>query len=394
MTRMTFAAFVLCAFLLGGCWDQRELSTITVITGMAVDKGKDGKYRLSVEGINAQELNAKTSSGYAPSLVLSLEGNTVSELTQKMSIKGSRNLVYSHMRTLIISKELAREGMLQFLDYLERNREIRDDFNILIARNGKAEDILRVTYPFQKSTSLKLHSQLETMVKNWGGDPDVRLNEVISAWRSAGRQPVMAAVALQGNPKKGISVDNMKKLTPDALVVLDSLAVFKKEKLLGFLSLTDSRNYLWIEDNLKHTAMSVACGKNRNIAVQFYNSKARTKARIQFGKPVIHLNVRTESYLDGTQCKDDLKKVATFKKYEKLIEKEIKKNLETTIKKAQQKYRVDIFGFGEVAMQQDYRNFKKIKSHWDESFTDAELYVHVKVNLRRSGIRTKTLLKD
>ena len=141
MTRMTFAAFFLCAFLLAGCWDQRELSTITVITGMAIDKGKNGKYRLSVEGINAQELNAKTSSGYAPSLVLSLEGNTVSELTQKMSIKGSRNLVYSHMRTLIISKELAKEGMLQFLDYLERNREIRDDFNILIARNGKAEDI-------------------------------------------------------------------------------------------------------------------------------------------------------------------------------------------------------------------------------------------------------------
>lgn len=394
MTKRIIAVFFLCAFLLTGCWDQRELSTITVITGMAVDKGKNGKYKLSCEGINAQELNAKTSSGYSPALVLSLEGNTISELTQKMSIQGSRNLVYSHMRTLIISEEVARKGMMDFLDYLERNREIRDDFNILISRNVKAADVLRVSYPFQKSTSLKLFSQLETMVKNWGGDPNVRLKDVINAWRSDGRQPIMAAVKIQGDPKKGINVDNMKKLTPDALVVLDSLAVFKKSKLLGFLSITDSRNYLWVEDNLVRTAMSVPCGKNRYIAVQFYNSKTRTKSQIVFGRPEIHVNIRAESYLDGTQCLDDLSKVATYKKYEKMVERKVRDEVQKTIRMTQQKYHVDIFGFGELAMRQDYQDFKKIKNHWDESFTDAKVSVHVKVNLRRSGIRTRTLLKS
>ena len=33
------------ALLLTGCWDQRELSTITIVTGMAIDKGEKGNYQ-------------------------------------------------------------------------------------------------------------------------------------------------------------------------------------------------------------------------------------------------------------------------------------------------------------------------------------------------------------
>ena len=44
----------------------------------------------------------------------------------------------------------------------------------------------------------------------------------------------MTAVRIQGNPKKGESVDNMKKTHPDAIVVIDSMALFKGDKLVGF----------------------------------------------------------------------------------------------------------------------------------------------------------------
>ncbi|EFV75660.1 hypothetical protein HMPREF1013_04155 [Bacillus sp. 2_A_57_CT2] len=161
-------AVILTAILLSGCWDQRELSEITVVTGMAVDKGENDKYILTVEGINATELNNRTASGNAPSIVYSAEGNTLAELTYRVNEGISRHLIYSHMRTLIIGEELAKEGIIDFIDFLERNREIRDDFNILIARGGKGSDVLKVTYQFQKSTSLKLHTQLDTMMKDWG----------------------------------------------------------------------------------------------------------------------------------------------------------------------------------------------------------------------------------
>ena len=98
--------------VLTGCWDQRELSDITLITGMALDKGENGTYKLTVEGINTTELNNQTAEGNSPSVVYSLEGDTIEELSQKMNIAFSRTLLYSHMRVFVISKDIASSGMM------------------------------------------------------------------------------------------------------------------------------------------------------------------------------------------------------------------------------------------------------------------------------------------
>ncbi|OIK14620.1 hypothetical protein BIV60_11275 [Bacillus sp. MUM 116] len=72
----------------------------------------------------------------------------------------------------------------------------------------------------------------------------------------------------------------------------------------------------------------------------------------------------------------------------------IGKNILSNIKKVQKEYQTDIFGFGEEMYRQDYQNFKKVQDHWDELFSYAIVKVHVKVQLRRSGIRTKSLLSN
>lgn len=395
MKRYAFLAILIqVMILLSGCWDQRELGEITVVTGMAVDKGENDKYVLTVEGINATELNKQTASGFAPSIVYGVEGNSLSELAYKVNEGISRHLIYSHMRTLIIGEELAKEGIIDFIDYLERNREIRDDFNILVARGLRGADILRVTYQFQKSPSLKLHTQLDTMMKDWGGDPGVRMNDVIRAWTSSGREPVMAAVTILGDPKKGLSSENMKKVTPDALVILDSLAIFKEDKLAGYLSLEDSRNYLWIQDKIIKTSITVECAEGRFMGLRVYNTKTKIKGEIQGGQPKIDINIRAEAYVDGTHCNNQFDKAKTFFECDRCAEKHLEKLISGTVKKVQEEYGTDIFGFGEVVQRQDYKDYKQIEDSWDEKFTEADVKVDTTVIIRRTGIRTKSFLNE
>ena len=105
------------SLLLTGCWDQRELSTITIVTGMAIDKGKNGKFKLTIESVNETELYDQTATGNSPSVLFSLEGETIAELAYKMNIGFSKNVIYSHMRTLVVSKAIAESGMMEFLGY-------------------------------------------------------------------------------------------------------------------------------------------------------------------------------------------------------------------------------------------------------------------------------------
>ena len=113
--------------------------------------------------------------------------------------------------------------------------------------------------------------------KLWGSTPAVKINDFIQALTSPGRQPVMTAVRIQGEPKKGESVDNMKKSHPDAIVAIDSMALFHRDKLVGFLSVEDTRNYLWTQNKLKRTTMSVPCGKDRYASIRITNSKTKLK---------------------------------------------------------------------------------------------------------------------
>ncbi|MCM3706976.1 MULTISPECIES: Ger(x)C family spore germination protein [Cytobacillus] len=388
------AAILLAAILLSGCWDQRELGEITVVTGIAVDKGENDSYILTVEAINATELNNRTASGFAPSIIYSAEGNSIAELIYRVNEGISRHLIYSHMRTLIIGEELAKEGIIDFIDFLERNREIRDDFNILIARDSKGSDVLKVTYQFQKSTSLKLHTQLDTMMKDWGGDPGVRMNDVITAWTARGRQPVMAAVRIKGDPEAGANTENMMKVTPDALVVLDSLAIFNGDKLVGFLTLEDSRNYLWIQDKINKTSITVKCSESRYMGIRVYDTKTKIKGKLENGKADIHIKIRAEAYIEGAYCKDQFVKVKTYEENGKIAEKQVNEKVAETIKKVQQEYGTDIFGFGEVVLRQDYQNFNKVEKNWDEKFAEADIHVDTSLNIRRTGIRTKSFLKE
>ena len=356
---------------------------------MAVDKGESGPFKLTVLVNNASELSEQTAQGNSPTAMLSLEGDTLAELSQRMNEGFSKEIVYSHMKTLVISEEIASEGMLDFLDYLERNKEIRDDVNIVIAREGEAKNILNIPSILQKDSAIKLNFQLQQAFKNWGLTPDVHLNDVIAAITSPGRQPVITAVKVKGDVKKGKSVDNMKKAEPDAGIAIDSMAVFKDEKLLGFLSKEDSRNYLWTQNELKNTTLSVPCEEKKYSTVKIIESVTKLKAKMKNGTPEIQMDLAMHGYLMGSNCGYPLDKPDSYQKIEKLTEQYIQEKNAETIKTVQKDYGGDIFGFGEVLNRQDHQQYKKIKDNWDAAFREAKINITADLVISDAGIRTR-----
>lgn len=376
-----------------GCWDQRELAVVSMAIGMAVDVGENGLFKITIEAINPAELNDQTASGNAPTVVFSLEGNTMAEIAHKMNIGFSKALIFSHMKTVIISKAIAEKGMLEFIDFLERNREIRDDFNFIMVNEGKAADVLKVLYTIQKSSSLKLTSQLSIGAKLWGSDPDIRLTDFINAFTSSGRQPVMAAVHISGDAKKGASMDNLKKSELDAIVEIHSLAMFRDEKFVGALPVEETRDYLWTQNKIKSTIVSVPCGNDHYMSLRLIHSRTKIKSDIQKGKPHIQLLVRAEGYINGNFCgPDPLNESSTYLKYEKKAEDYMKEKISNMIHLVQKEYGVDIFGFGEDVERQNPKKYKRYQENWDEAFQQAQIDVKTDVKIRRAGLSSKGAL--
>lgn len=390
----TCLLYACCLLLLTGCWDRKELGDISLVTGIAVDKGDKAKYKLTVESLNAAALNPKAGGEGAPAVVFTLQGDNISELADKMNIGLSRHAVFSHMRTVVVGMDIAKEGVFELFDYMERSRQIRNDFNVLVADGIPAHEVLQITYPIQKVPTLKINRQLQTLVEDWGGDPDIRMRDIINALVSPGREPVTAVVRVVGDPEKGKKKENMESTNPDAMVVMDGMGIYQGMKYLGEVSVRDTRNFLWATDKLDSTTVTVPCETGSEFSVRVHHSKTDVKAQYRGHKPHIIVDIQFESRIKSFKCGEDLSKVDTVSTYEKLLEKAVEQEVLSTIELLQQKYKSDIFGFGEHMERQAYLQFKEVKDEWNEEFARADIEVNVKAKIRRFGLTTKSFLNE
>lgn len=383
-----------------GCWDSIELNDIAVVTGMAIDPGKEKKFRLTVEYVNSSQFSPQSPEQGAPVSVMSWEGDSLYGVANMMNVGISRKLIFSHTRVLLINEEVARAGFIRFLDAIDRSAQFRNDFNILITKGHKAEDFIKINDPVEKIPSIKIKTQIESFLDAWGGDPKVRLTDFINALTSNGRTPVANTIVIEGDPKKGTNSEANMSIQREAIVLVDGLALFKNDKVIGFLSLEDARNYLWTQD-LKNTTLSISCHKDgetkkhQEFADIFVNSsKSRMRTGYRGDTPLLRVELFVEGRISGIQCLRDLSAVETYRDFEKAVEKEIEEKVSSTIKKVQEKYGTDIFGFGEQLNRQDPRKFKAVEDSWDEEFSRGEVEVSVLVKLRRSGTKSKSFLTD
>ncbi|WP_078433303.1 Ger(x)C family spore germination protein [Metabacillus halosaccharovorans] len=402
MTKKILLPFLALLLFLTGCWDREELDEIAIVAGIAVDKGEEKKYRMTVEVVNSAEFGKQSAQGNAPVNIYTLEGNSLSELSNKMNVGLTRKLVFSHTRVLYISEEVAREGIFGFLDFLDRSGQFRNDFSIVITSGYPASTFTKITYPVQKSPSLKLSTQIATLTDEWGGNPDVQLYDFITSLISKGINPVAGIISIRGDPEKGQSVENNKEIDPGALVLADGMAVFKGDKMVGELSLNETRGYLWTKE-LRSTSLSIPCDSedanttNKNeffLDVRVIRSKVNLESKYKNDRPKIKVKINAEAMIQGTQCPKDLTKIDVYSDQEKLVEKFVKAEISQLIKKVQKEYEVDIFGFGDALNRQNHNKYKEVENRWDEEFAKADLDVEVDLQLLRAGIKSKSFNAD
>lgn len=389
-----FFLFLLLIFL-SGCWDLQEVNEVTIVSGLAIDKGKEARYKLTVELFNPNELGSEKGSGNTASIVLGVEGESIGELTHKINTVVSRKPIYSHMKTVVISEEIARDGIADIFDIMDRHREIRNDFNILIVQGpNDAADALKVTYPLQKVSTQKITTQAETFKEQWGGDPGIRLMDLVDAIVSPGREPTTAIIKIVGELQKGTTVENNQVTTPHAYIQMVGSSVFKDNKLVGKMALDHTRSYLITQNKLEQTSLAIKCSENKMADIRLQRINAKTTVDMIEGIPKIQIEISGEGFLEGSQCRESIASFEVTNEYERKSAKLLIDEVLETITIAQKEYESDIFGFGELLYKNNPSAYKEVKDNWNQTFAEAKVEVDATIKIRRSGLRIDSYLNE
>ena len=387
-----FIMFLLISSLLTACWSRKELNEIAIVTAIGIDKTKDG-YLVSIQIVNPSEIAGKTATGRTEVIRFMKTGDTIFEAMRRLSTDVPRRIYVAHLRQVVFGEELAKDGIGKVLDVFSRHHEMRSDFFITVAKGSKASEILNVQTALEKDPATDVAHTLETSEKVWAPTKTVTIDELITSIVSKGQEPILTGVHVYGNPENGSAFTNVQNVSPKTGLKIDTIGVFKSDKLIGWLNEDESKGFNYITDKVKATIVTIPC-KDGKITIATTHSKTNVKGKIKKGKPKISINVTSDGNVGEVACKFDLSKPEKIKELNKKYQNSIKEKIEAAIKKVQEDYQSDIFGFGEVIHRTDPKAWKRLQQNWDEEFANLEVTVNVKAEIRRLGTITDSFQKE
>lgn len=380
------------SLLLTGCWDKREINELAIATAISIDK-KDDEYHVAAQVVLPTELSMKGGMGSSPVTLYEASGKSVNEAIRKLTQVSPRIIYLGHLRVVVISEELAKEGIATTVDFLSRGWELRSDFYMIVSKGRDAKEILNVQTSLEQIPSNELYNILHTSEANYSSTVAVNFFELKTNLERDGKEGVLTGVEILGDPKKGSSKQNVEMIIPDAKIKFKELAVFKKDKLVGWLDEQESRGFNEATNQVKSTIGLVSCpdGGEVSIHTKKYNSKIKSKT--MSNNPEIEIKVNIVADLGEVSCDIDLTKEKTIEMLQKEYEKVVKNDIQETIKVVQQKYQSDIFGFGAAIYKSNPQQWKKVKDNWDEIFAELPVSVEVKVQISHFGSVLNPIVK-
>lgn len=367
---------------ISGCWSRRELNTLAIVLGTALDAGEEpDMLTLTAQVVKPGELKSGSSSspgGEGAKAYTNIQGKGKSALPllRDLTHRLSRRLYFPHNQVLIVSSELAQKDIAEALDAFMRDYETRLNVYLLISR-GKASEILDEETELEKVPAMHIANTIKNQRSN-SETAVVTMRDFAIATLSGSRAPVVPMVEV-------LEENNRKK------AVLSGTAVFKNGKMIGELTKEQTRGLMWITNKAQSGVTTVETPWGQVVLEIMHVGSALKPVKTQEGGIRMGLDIHIDGSIESDETTEDMTKPENVQMLRELMMEFIRSDVENTLAQARA-LRADVFGFGDEISRTHPGIWKTMKDHWDETFAGIQVDLMVEVDLRSTGGLTKPLV--
>jgi len=388
-----------------GCWDRIEVNDLAMVQGVALDKVGPDTLELTVALAVPAMISPPGSMGggaqQAPPLATKTgHGRTVMEALSKLQEKVERRLHWAHNQVLLISEELAREGVLPVLDFFARQREPRLRTVVAVVP-GRAADVLAVIQSLEPNVPMAIRDLEELRTGVF-----ITLKDFLAMLASEGQDPVAARIEIvpagarppgqlggQGQSGQGGKAQGGPEGPPQ--VAVTGAAVFKDDRLVGFLDDRLTRGVLWLRDELQTATVTISLGDSGKwVSFNLVRAETRLKPRFEGERIIMEVKIETEDDLNDNAAGVDAGDPEVLRLLQEELARRVAARVSESARVVQKKFKSDIFGFGEAVRRADPKRWQELKERWDEVFPQVEIALKIKTRIRRTGLSTKPLGRE
>jgi spore germination protein KC len=412
MAKRRIYLVLLCIFtlILNGCWDRRELESLGLVQALGLDPGPEGKGVTITTTIAIPPKIAGGGPGGGGGggsdtgvFIISIDAPSIYEGLNRLNTTINREITLLQNSTLVISKDLAEQGISKWMDNLARFRDMRRTMLIFIA-DGKAAEIMNIKPKLEKNPA-EYFTDLVSLSKRNGMFPITDLNSFSLRYEAATQEtyaPLIAKYKRQeaepgksepDQSKSGSQTQPGEKSgatpsTEDVRII--GTAIFKLDKMVGSFDNYESQALLLLTNQFGEALLSLPDPKKKDNYIVFRllaTTPVNIRYRHQGSGDHFFVKLKLEADIVSIQSGIDY----TIPKMERFLAEQIgndlKKRIDKAITKAQKQFNSDIFGFGEKVRPTFLTSPAWNKYRWPERFKDAQVDTSVKVSIRRVGVQ-------
>jgi spore germination protein KC len=388
---LIFIINILTILPLTGCWDRRELNEIGIVMAVAIDKDEDGKFIITsqiIKPISSQK-GARVSDSTNNVVMVTSKGDTFLNAVRNNAKKFDRTSFFAHVKIIVVSEKVAREGIYEIIDLVSRAPQFRSNIWLLVAKDKKASEMLQIKSGIESIQA----SYLEGIIKGKKINAEIssaRLLDIIKKIQGEGINPVTGAVKIIQDESPQV---DEKGSAVRKSIMLSETAVFKKDKLVGYLNEAETRAFNIISENTKTSAIRISSDKDESKFTSILISKIKSDITPYVTNGVIsfHINIKATGDILEVQDKTDVVDQEEISKLNDKFRITLEKDIKKCMYKTQNELKTDILGFGSTLNSKYPREWKKVKEQWDTIFIDIPYTINIETTIKDTGLILKPL---
>jgi spore germination protein KC/spore germination protein len=129
---------------------------------------------------------------------------------------------------------------------------------------------------------------------------------------------------------------------------------------------------------------------NGKVSIEIRNVKSKIIPAVKSDGVYITMKIDERGDISENTSSEDESNPEIIKKFERIQEDVIKKEVISTLEKARQ-INADVFGFGDIIYMYHPKEWNKMQTNWQENFKNIKVNVNVKASIERSGKIIKSI---
>ena len=396
---LLITVLLLSSVVLTGCLESVDLNKLGIVAGIAIDKKTDDGYIVTV-----QILNPSAIVGEAPNTLpvysLKAEGSSIHEAWSKLDSITSSALYLSHLSVIVINEDFAKLGFSPLINFALRHTDIRPDIAIVVAKDEKAGDILNVVTALDMipAAQLDISSRISShtprlTISNLYEVVDIVNNNSINVVLNAVSihheeehidETIKRKDATSGHTtRNGSTIDNILDIARPVQLRIEHLAIFKGDKLVGFIDDYEAQLYNMIMGESKRYVIVTKIDKDYYTSARVPKVKSKITTDLTNNEATIKLNI--SAVIIENTYPIDLTNTDNLVVMSEYLKKQLEQDMNNFIQKIQKEMKSDIFGIGGKAYYHENNVWKEKEGYWSEIFPEMKINMEIEVDIDSVG---------